>query len=324
MGVDKTKRACSPKPRPLAGRRTVYTWMMIRWLIGIILATLLAAALVGAWQWQSQGVGEIIAPEPLRGPLHDSGGALTAAGILAETNRQRETSGRPPLHPNATLDQAAQKKVADMLAHQYFAHQAPDGTGPGDLVAGVNYRYIRVGENLALGNFASDAALVQAWMDSPGHRDNILHPGFTEIGLAAARGTFEGTTVWLAVQTFAAPLSSCPRVDPALQKQFDQLKDNLDQLTAQLTNQSHELADMTAQLDNLAQEVNQLAQDEEPAQLERAQAKQAEYDSLYASYDAKRSAYNNQVSSQRQQIDALQAAQDHLNQQIRTFNECIK
>lgn len=285
---------------------------------------LLTATGIGAWQWQPHGVGEIITPEPLRGPLHVSGGDLTTAGILAETNRQRQTNNRPLLRPNATLDQAAQKKVADMFAHQYFAHQAPDGTGPGDLVTSVNYRFIRVGENLALGNFASDAALVQAWMDSPGHRDNILHLGFTEIGLAAARGNFEGTTVWLAVQTFAAPLSSCPRVDPALQKQFDQLKTNLDQLSTQLTSQSHELADMTAQLDALAQAINQLAQAEEAAQREQAQAKQAEYDSLYSSYAAKLSAYNDQVSRQNQQNETIQSVQASLNQQIRAFNECIK
>src|SRR5262245_33812246 len=135
-----------------------------------IFAELLFLGLVGAVVWQAQktslrnetlylrnlflpwlekitDVTEAFAPGPLNGPLSPAPATLTTAGILRETNRHRAINDVPPLLPNATLDRAAEKKVADMFARQYFAHEAPDGTGPGDLVTSVKYEFIRVGEN---------------------------------------------------------------------------------------------------------------------------------------------------------------------------------
>lgn len=309
-------------------------------------------------------IGEVLTPGPLRGPLGQSGIKLTTAGVLTETNRHRATSDLSPLRPNTTLDQAAQKKVADMFARQYFAHESPDGTGPADLVTSVNYKYIRVGENLALGNFASDAALVQAWMDSPGHRANILHTGFSEIGLAVGEGVFEGTKVWLAVQTFAAPLSSCPTVDPKLQQKFDQLKSSLDQLSQELAAQQAQLTRQEAALTAIAQEIKTLTeagnqkikegnnqieqgntvyqntgdrnqaqpywdkgeqlQAEGQALLEAAQAKQPEYESRVRDYETKRDAFNKEAQAQRQKNENMATLMSRLNQQIRAFNDCIK
>ncbi len=358
---------------------------MPRWSIILALAVLISGAGVGVWQWQHPtfinpltfadtpverwinkifNIGEILTPEPLRGPLNQTGRTLTTAGILSETNRHRAAFDLDPLRPNATLDQAAQKKVADMFARQYFAHEAPDGTGPADLVTGVHYEYIRVGENLALGNFTSDADLVQAWMDSLGHRANILHKGFSEIGLAVDEGIFEGTKVWLAVQTFAAPLSSCPSVDPALQKEFDRLKSSLDQLSQDLATQQKSLTSKEETIARLGQEIKSLAetgnqkikegneqieqgnktykdtgsreaaqpywdrgeqlQAEGRALLEQAQAKQTEYDALVAQYEAQRNAFNTQAQRQREQNETIATAMSRLNQQIRSFNECIK
>src|SRR6185369_15716694 len=119
-------------------------------------------------------------------------------------------SGLPALKENALLDKAAKKKLDDMFAQQYFEHINPQGKGPSDLAKSVGYDYIAIGENLALGNFKNDAELVQAWMDSPGHRANILNKQYTEIGVAVGQGTYEGKKTWLAVQEFGRPTSSCP------------------------------------------------------------------------------------------------------------------
>jgi uncharacterized protein YkwD len=352
-----------------------------------IFALLLLLSLAGVVVWQSQktnlrdefsrlltplgpflekltDVTEVLTPEPLKGPLGQSGGTLTTSGILTETNRHRALYNLPILAANSTLEKAAQKKVADMFARQYFAHEAPDGTGPADLVTSVGYEYIRVGENLALGNFASDQELVQAWMDSPGHRANILHTGFSEIGLAVGRGNFEGTEVWLAVQTFAAPLSDCPEVDPRLQKEFDQQKANLENISNDLTTEYTTLQAEEAALTQRAEEIKKLLQEgnnkiaagneeiqrgnavyqetgdtneaqpywdrgrqlqaEGEALIEQGKAKQDDLDAAQAAYDEKRLAFNQEVEKQSTEKKSITSTMNKLNQQIRTFNNCVK
>src|SRR5688572_23107544 len=119
-----------------------------------------------------------------------------------------------------------------MFDRQYFAHESPTGEGPADVIAAAGYDYVTVGENLALGNFADDRDLVQAWMDSPGHRANILEGKFTEIGVAVGRGMFEGRMTWMAVQEFGKPAADCPVVSAELQAQIEADKERLDGLEA--------------------------------------------------------------------------------------------
>ena len=96
-----------------------------------------------------------------------------------------------------------------MFEKEYFEHKSPSGIGASDIAHDVGYEFILVGENIALGNFDGDEALVQAWMDSPGHRANILNKRYTEIGIAAEKGLYQGKMMWLAVQIFARPMSLC-------------------------------------------------------------------------------------------------------------------
>ncbi len=103
-----------------------------------------------------------------------------------------------------------------MFENQYFAHDSPSGVKVGDLADTVGYDFIAIGENLALGNFENDEALVQAWMDSPGHRANILNSRYQEIGVAVLKGTFEGRTTWLAVQHFGLSVAVCPQPDETI------------------------------------------------------------------------------------------------------------
>lgn len=176
----------------------------------------------------------------LRGPLDSTNASyLSASGIIKWTNTQREGQGLGPLHENLSLRKAAEAKLEDMFAQQYFEHKSPDGKTPADVIKSTGYAYVVVGENLALGNFIDDQALVQAWMDSPGHRANILHAKFEEIGTATRKGMFEGKEVWLAVQEFGAPLSSCPSADTSLKIRIDanrvQLTKNQEELQRQKT-----------------------------------------------------------------------------------------
>lgn len=138
--------------------------------------------------------------------------AVTAGGVLGYTNAERHRAGLPLLASNVLLSQVATAKMQDLFTRQYFAHEAPTGEDVSDLANRVGYSYLTVGENLALGSFASNAAVVTAWMNSPGHRKNILSEGFTEIGIAAGRSTYQGRDAWIVVQSFGTPRSYCPRV----------------------------------------------------------------------------------------------------------------
>ena len=106
--------------------------------------------------------------------------------ILAAMNRERASRGLGPLRLNAQLSQAAGDRVSDMFAKRYFAHVAPDGLEPFVWATQRGYRYRIIGENLALG--FRGTAVVDGWMRSPGHRENILQKKFDEVGIAIADG----------------------------------------------------------------------------------------------------------------------------------------
>jgi len=181
-------------------------------------------------------------PGPLRvvsdiiNSSNDTKVKLSTKNIIDITNRQRKENGDlVMLKENRKLDISAQIKVDDMLSKQYFEHTSPDGTKVADLADHISYEYITIGENLALGNFASDEELVKAWMDSKGHRENILNKNYTEIGVAVGYGEFEGRKTWLAVTHFGLPKSACPEIDEVLrgiisidQEEVNNMKNDLD------------------------------------------------------------------------------------------------
>lgn len=176
------------------------------------------------------GAADALTPAPLRAAKESSAAHLTRAGVIAITNAQRRTAGTAPLAEDAKLDAAADAKLQDLFAKQYFEHVSPSGVTPADLAKGAGYEYVIVGENLALGNFGNDAELVQAWMDSPGHRANILFTRYTQIGVAVGRGTYEGRSTWIAVQEFGRPGSACPPLDGSLRERVQADEATIDQL----------------------------------------------------------------------------------------------
>lgn len=124
--------------------------------------------------------------------------ARNTADVLVDAmNRQRAAHGLGPLRLNAKLSLAAEDRIGDMFAKRYFAHVSPDGIDPFEWVLQRGYRYRLVGENLAVGY--RGAAVVDGWMRSPGHRENILERGFDEVGIAIADGSprrgYKGPTV---------------------------------------------------------------------------------------------------------------------------------
>lgn len=146
---------------------------------------------------------------------------MSIAGILQYTNIERAAYGLKPLKLNSKLSDSALVKVEDMFNLQYFEHTSPTGKTAADLVRSQGYDFQSVGENLALGEFGTDKKLVDAWMNSPLHKKNILNPKFTELGLAVARSTYKGEIQWLAVQHFGKPTPICESVPSALKEKVD-------------------------------------------------------------------------------------------------------
>ncbi|WP_406200916.1 CAP domain-containing protein [Streptomyces europaeiscabiei] len=126
------------------------------------------------------------------GPLSPAGLRQTAAEVVTLTNAERAAAGLPPLSCDPLLTNAAQAHSTDMVARAFYAHTSPDGGEPWHRAAAAGSTRRSIGENIACGQ-RSAAEVVRGWMDSPGHRANILKPDFTHIGVGFAGGGAAGT-----------------------------------------------------------------------------------------------------------------------------------
>lgn len=210
--------------------------------------------------------------------------------VVEETNRMRVEVGLPPLVYDSLLADAAAAKVVDMFEQQYFDHITPQGKGPDSFVKAAGYAYISVGENLALGNFGDEGALVDAWMESPGHRENILRSQFTEIGVAVGRGTFNGQRVTIAVQHFGKPSSDCPSVRGDLKTRIATLRAGL--------------APKAAALDAMRKKIDESDENDDQ-------------EAMIVEYNAAVDAYNKDVAE-------IKTATDTYNKSVQAFNACLQ
>lgn len=133
--------------------------------------------------------------------------AISSETIVSLANTARAENGLGELTPNSLLSRAAQNKANDMLARQYFAHNTPDGLTPWTFIKAVGYSYSTAGENLAI-DFTQAENVQTAWMNSPGHRANILNGSFQEIGIGIAKGSYDNHETTIVVQMFGTPLNA--------------------------------------------------------------------------------------------------------------------
>lgn len=117
---------------------------------------------------------------------------------------ERSFGPAPPVKLSGTLDGVALGHAADMAEHNYFEHQDLAGHSPADRVRAVGYREKLVGENIAYGPKSTEE-VVQGWLDSPGHCENIMDPRFAEMGIAFAAGQKSKHGLYW-VQVLAAPV----------------------------------------------------------------------------------------------------------------------
>lgn len=231
-------------------------------------------------------------PGPLRGSLEGLTSNLTQQGVVDWTNKQRIQYGKSELRTNPKLNKAAEAKLQDMFDKQYFEHVSPDGVAPADVVKNAQYAFLVVGENLALGNFKDDETLVNAWMNSPGHRENILHDKYQEIGVAVKKGNFEGKEIWLAVQEFGTPLSSCPSPSAGMKQEIE--RNNV-----------------------------QLSEMEASIEAKRNQIETSRYDSN-ESYNRAVEEYNQMVASYNTLSRTNKSLVEQYNTEVNTFNSCLE
>jgi uncharacterized protein YkwD len=132
-----------------------------------------------------------------------SDGAATsdAKEVLRLTNVQRAANGCDALTWNTKLATAAAKHSADMAANDYFSHDSLDGRDPFQRMKDEGYSFSAAAENIAAGQ-PTPADVVDGWMNSSGHRANILNCGLTELGVGVARGGSYGV-YW--TQDFGTP-----------------------------------------------------------------------------------------------------------------------
>jgi uncharacterized protein YkwD len=116
---------------------------------------------------------------------------ITAENVIRLMNEYRAGQALPPLGAEKRLMLAAEDRMRHMEDEGYWAHNAPDGTRPFVWVKARAYEYRLVGENLASG-FETAALLVQSWMESPGHRANIMSADYEDCGVAIIEGSTTG------------------------------------------------------------------------------------------------------------------------------------
>lgn len=120
-----------------------------------------------------------------------------AADVVALTNAARATAGVPPVAVDAAVQRAAEAHSADQAAMGRMSHTGSDGSDAGDRLERAGYAWRTWGENVAVGQ-PTPAGVTDAWMTSPGHRENMLNASFEHIGVAVAHDA-AGRTYWTMV-----------------------------------------------------------------------------------------------------------------------------
>lgn len=231
---------------------------------------------------------------PLVDGDYEGNSVLNDNQIIYWTNIERVKNGTklPQLVVDSKLTEIAKKRVLDMFENEYFEHVSPTGDSVSKIADREVYKYIIIGENIALGNFGGSRDLVQSWMNSEGHRANILNNNYTNIGVYSKEGEYNGRSVWISAQVFSKPMSYC--VEPDNTK-----KENINQSNSVLENLKKEIKEVELELKNI-----------DTGNIEIYNKKVTEYNGLAHTF--------NELVSNIKKLTTL------YNVEVQRFNECIK
>jgi hypothetical protein len=234
--------------------------------------------------------------------------ALTVDEVVRYTNEFRSSHGLPPVTLNAQLNAAANARALDMKVHQYFAHENPlTGEGPAEAIEAAGYVARVSAENIAKGTWRSNQALVQGWIDSPGHRANILNPEVREIGVGFVRdgGILAGRPLpfHYAVQLFGRPLSDCG--EPPSERDRAAIQE------------------VDARLQRLNERIRALRRDLDASESRIARATDnAERNRLIENHNRRAAEYNQLLAQAKGVQETLSVMVDTYNARIADFNTC--
>lgn len=140
---------------------------------------------------------------------------ITVSDLFSVTNEKRTAAGAGTVQLDNQLSAAASAKGADMFANQYWAHTSPAGRDPWSFIIAAGYNYLFAGENLAR-DFGDSRSVVDAWMNSPTHRENLLNSRYKDVGFAVVNGKYGNHETTLVVQEFGTKPGGTPSVEAPL------------------------------------------------------------------------------------------------------------
>lgn len=141
--------------------------------------------------------------------------SMSIGDLYAGTNQARAANGLGGLSLNSKLNSGAQAKANDMIAKNYWSHVSPSGTQPWAFFVGAGYSYTAAGENLAYG-FDTSSQVINGWMNSPGHRANLLGP-YRDVGFGIASGpNYQGGENTVVVAFYGTPQAAPAPAAPTI------------------------------------------------------------------------------------------------------------
>lgn len=137
--------------------------------------------------------------------------------LLEQHNEERASAGLGKLEISGVLSRSANEKGEAMLASNCWSHYCPDGKDWRDFFFDQGYDYLHAGENLAEG-FGTSDGVMNAWMNSKSHRENIMNPNFTEVGFGLVTGNYQGkSNNTIIVVHFGKPVSNALQVADSIE-----------------------------------------------------------------------------------------------------------
>lgn len=170
------------------------------WRIGLVAVGLAGSAVLGANGDNLRAIAFSVPATPAP-PLVAQTSDPALEEVLNLVNAARQRVGAAPLTLAPPLNSAAQNHAQDLANHQRLSHSGSNGSTLRSRIDATGYNWRAIGENVAMGQ-PTAAEVMNSWMNSPGHRQNLLNPTFTELGLGLAEAG--GRRYW--VQVFATPM----------------------------------------------------------------------------------------------------------------------
>ncbi|OPY61091.1 MAG: Cysteine-rich secretory protein family protein [Syntrophorhabdaceae bacterium PtaU1.Bin034] len=240
---------------------------------------------------------------------------LTKEAIIAATNQARRLQGLTELNENPLLDAIAEVKAKDMFERQYFAHVSPTGEQASDIAQRVGYKYKIIAENIARGLFLTNQKIVDGWMQSPGHRKNILSPEVREIGASVMKGRLEGSDAWVSVQVFGLP--SLPVSEKSCTPPPEDLKRDIEMKKA-------EVQSLTERVEKLRQELDAENQSIDLERLSVGNDPKRKYDLevKISAYNEKTEWHNQSLAQLRAKTTVLRAMAEEYDKEVQRYRDC--